>query len=566
MASCMLPTLQLLDTCRQCPAPNQDMAKVIKTLEGLLCDHIILPLRHSFLNPEPTTELETEVPFTSFCDQMVSLLRSYLPQLERPFLRADWKTDKHLALSIISLLFDVAIRCRARDTPKLRRLENPWLEPLFIKLAKCAETLFPPESSVRAQKYHIRVIKWMLRKAVDHQVQLSLPTIEALLDQASGLFQESGDTHAKTYVRSEYNNQIEWGLVRLCMLNAPDAFVIPSSAASQSEMFAYRPPNKYLSASFQNIINEMCYESLDEDKEYDFKLLHVIIPLCNAFIGARDLTGFLEHWREQLGIVQERQESQANYFDLVPSIWEDERLLSHVAQLTESSLTPGQISRVLSTATRESAPSIPNVLSDKSIPLASLVLLDCMITSLSKEDTLVKLEPIALSVFSLLGVLISRPSSRSSPKEWRIWKIMATITHRWSSLRDSLEFKSKAHPAICMASEVIDRISSELKLHENIDLKGELYAVRFMLKFVAMEDYFWEDLHFSSRRKILSVVTKVLDIMEPFCYRISHDHFGTMMRPKDISESEQAWLKIGPVDKFYFGFIDEIIESPDALR
>ena len=81
MASCMLPTLQLLDTCRQCPAPNQDMAKVIKTLEGLLCDHIILPLRHSFLNPEPTTELETEVPFTSFCDQKLSLMRSYLPQL-----------------------------------------------------------------------------------------------------------------------------------------------------------------------------------------------------------------------------------------------------------------------------------------------------------------------------------------------------------------------------------------------------------------------------------------------------------------------------------------------------
>ena len=542
------------------------MSKVIKSLEELLIVNIILPLRSSILGPEPATEHEKEVSLGSVSGHMASLLRGSLPHLESPVSRADWKTDKHLALSTIALLFDIAIRCRPRNTPKLRRIENPWLEQLFIKLAKCAETLFPPASPVRAQKDYIRVIKWMLRKAVDHQVRLSLSTIKALLDRASGLFRNLSDVHTKDGVDVEHDNQIEWGLIRLCILNDPDAFVVPSSSASDNETYAYRPPNKYLSALFRNITDEMCYESLEEDKDYDFKVLHVIEPLCNAFIGARDLTGFLEHWREQLSIVQERQQSRGNYFDLVPSIWEEEKLLLYVAQSVESSLTAGQISHVLSTVAHDLAPSIPNVLSDRSMSLASLIILDCVTSGLSKDETIFKLESLALSIFSLLGVLTSTLSYMSSPHNWRVWRIQATITDRWSSLCDSSEFKRKAHPAICMASELINRISSSLTLHGNIDLEQELHAFRFMLKFAAMEDSSWEDLRFSSRRNISLAVIKLLDIMEPFCHSISHDHFGTMMRAEGIFECEQRSTKISPIDRFYFDCIDEIIESPDILR
>lgn len=566
MACCMLPILQLLDTCRQRPAPREELAEVIRSLEELLINHMVLPLRSSFVDLEPAAELEKEVSFTSFSDRMVSLLKGFFPQLETPFLRADWKTDKHIALSMMSLLFEIAIECRPRNTPKLRRLETPWLEQLFIKLAKCAETLFPPVSSVRAQTDHVRLIKWMLRKAVDHQVQLSLATVEAILDRASGLFRSFGDRHSETPINIEDDSQIEWGLVRLCILNDPNTFVIPSSSSSDNETYAYRPPNKYLSALLRKITDEMCYESLDEDEDYDFKLLHVIRPLCNAFIGARDFTGFLEHWREQLSIVQERQESHRNLLDLVPSIWEDERLLLYVAQSVESSLAAGQIDRVLSKAAYDLAPSIPNVLSDNSMSLASLIILDCVCTGLHKDETLVKLDSIALSVFSLLGILASRPSNISSPHSWRVWRIKATITDRWSSLRGSSVFKRKAYPAICMASEMINRISSELTLHDNADLAEESYAFGFMLKFAAMEDSFWEDLQFSSRRKIQSAVTKVLDVMEPFVHRISHDLFGTMMRPDTISKREQSSLKISPIDRFYFDFIDEVVASPHILR
>ena len=562
MACCMLPVLQLLDTCRQRPAPKEEMAEVIRCLEVLLIDHIVLPLRSSFLGLELATEPEHEVSLTSFGDRMVSLLRGFLPQPEESFNRVDWKTDKQLATSMISLLFDIAITCRPRNTAKLRRLENPWLEQLFIQLTRCAETICPPVSAVIAQKDHSRVIKWMLRKAVDHQVQLSISTIKALLDHASGLF---GDIQTETRIDVESDNQIEWGLVSLCILNDSNTFVIPSSSASKNETYAYRPPNKYLSALLRNITHEVCYELLTEDKDYNFKLLHVIEPLCNAFIGARDLTGFLEHWREQLCIIQEQQESQGTSFSLVPSIWEDERLLLYVGQSIELSLTTGQIDRVLSAAACDLAPSIPNVLSDP-ISLASLIILDCVCAGLFKDETLIKLETVALSVFSLLGVLVSSPSNTSTPHGWRVWRIMARITDRWSSLRDSSVFQRKAHRAICMASELISRISSELKLHDIVDLTGELYAMKFMLKFAALEDSFWEDLRFSSRRKIILAVTKLLDIMEPFCHRISHDRFGTMMRSDAVSGREQSSLRISPLDEFYFDVIDEIMKSPSILR
>ena len=373
MENCMLPILQLLDTCRQHPAPREEMAEVIASLEALLIDHVVMPLRSSLLDQDSATDLEKEVSFASFGKRMVSLLREYFWQLKNPFLRANRRTNKHLALSSISLLFDVAIRCRPRDTPKLRRLENPWLEQLFVELAKCAETLSPPFSSVRAQKDHVRVTKWMLRKAVDHNVRLSPPIIKALLEQASGLFRISGDSHPKT--PHVLDDRVEWGLVSLCILNDSDTFVIPSSSASGNATYRYLPPNKYLSAILQNISAEMYSQSLEKDT--DFKLLQVIKPLCNAFIDARDLCGFLEHWREQLSKAQERQKYQEY---IVPSIWEDGRLLLYVAQSIEPSLTAGQIDGVLSTAARDLTPTIPNVQSENSLSLASLVILDCVCT------------------------------------------------------------------------------------------------------------------------------------------------------------------------------------------
>ena len=561
----MLPILQLLDTCRQPPTPTEELAEVIRCLEGLLIDHVVLPLRSSFLDLKPANELENEVSFTFFSDRMVSLMRPFFPQLESPFLRADWKTDKHLALSMLSLLFDVAIRCRPRGTPKLRRLENPWLEELFINLAKCAQTLFPSYSSFRAQKNHIRLLKWMLRKAVDYHVQLSLSTLKGLLDQASGLFHDVDGNH--TEIRVDVDDyQVEWGIVSLCILNDSNCFVVPSSSASDNETYAYRPPNKYLSALLRSVTYEICYGSSEEDKDYDFKLQYVIQPLCNAFIDARDLPGFLEHWREQLSTCQQRRGFQGKNIDLVPSIWEDERLLLYVAQSVESSLTVGQIDRVLSIATRDLVSSIPNVLSDKSTSLASLLILDCVFSGLHKDQTLVKLESTALSVFTLLGVLVSRPSNISSFHGWRLWRIKATVTVRWPSLCDSSLFKRKAHPAICMAYELIKRISPDPPLYGNVDRAGELHAFRFMLNFSAMEDSYWEDLHFSSRRKISMAVAKLLDVMDPFCLRISNDLFGTMAHPDAMSKTEQSSLTISPLDGFYFNCVDTIMESPDILR
>ena len=544
------------------------MTEVIKSLEGLLIDQVVLPLRNAFLGPESATNLKNEVSFTSFSDNMVSLLRRYFSQLESPFLPVDWKTDKHLALSMISLLFDIAIKCRPRNTAKLRRIENPWLEHFFVQLARCAETLYPPASSVRARKDYIRVIKWMLRKAVDHQVRVGLSTIEALLDQNSGLFQAINDNHTETRIDVEDENQVEWGLVSLCILNDPDAFVIPSPSASENKTnsYAYRPPNKYLSALFRKITDEICYESLEEDEHYDFKLLHVIKPLCDAFIRVRDLTAFLEHWREQLNIVQERQVSHGAYSDLVPSIWEDERLVLHVARSVESSLTASQVSRILSVATHGQESPFPNVLSDQTMSLANLVILDCVFIGLFKEETLAKLESIAMSVFGLLVILISRLSMGSPPDPWRAWRVLATITDRWSSLRESSMFKHKAHPAICMASELINRISSELMLYDTVNLKQELYAFKFMLKFSTMEDCFWDNLQFSSRQKIRAAVAKLLDIMEPFCDRISHDHFGNMMCAEDVSKREQFSPRISPLDTFYFDCIDGIIEWPNTIK
>lgn len=531
------------------------MAQVIKRLEDLLVEHVTQPLRRTFQDSDLATRFPDELCLVSLSDQLVPLLRDFRPQSEDHCLRSEWETDNHLTLTFISLLFDIAIKSCYRVTPKLRMVEDPWLEKLFTQLAKCAETIFPSKSPVKAQKDYVRVVKWMLRKAVVHHVQLSLPTISAVLHQASGLSDLAEDCH------------VEWGLISLCISSDSNAFVIPSTSTSSNVHYSYRPPNIYLSSLLERITDDTCEIPLKKDEDYEFKLRHVILPLCDAFINARDLVGFMEHWREQLTVVQKRQASQQKSEDLGGSIWEDEELLQFVAHSLESALTVSQIEKEVSIALRDLSSSIPSVISDQSVSLGgALTILDCLCIGVQKDEDLTKLEEKAKSIFDLLGVLLSSTPGRSRRQGWRVWRVMATITDRWLSLHVSMDFKRQAHSAICMAFELIHHVAPETHQDGSLSMEEEIHAFRFMLSYMAMADSFWGDLQFSSRQRTSMTVERVLDLMDPFCHRISKDHFATLMRPDSGPQADELEMRVNPIDRFYHGCVSSLILMPNVLK
>lgn len=553
MEHCMVPTLHLLQTVRAIVSPNDEANALQYLLENLLIKHILLPFRSSSGLVSPNKKQE-DVFLVAFVNNLVSSLRSF--RFHKPDLgpRADGKTKTHLIMSCLSLLFDVAITCRPRNTPRSRRKEEQWLEALFAQILDCASNVLDLKSSNYAQKDLMRLTKWMLRGAVDHKLTLSITRLESILKEASGLLSDEDDI------------TVEWGLVNLCLLNDSNTFVIPSAPPEGSQHRSHRPSNKCLAALMSHITEESCKGPSRTDDDYEFKICNILLPLVQAFADARDLNGFMAHWKEQLHTVQKQRDGWKSAPDFDLSIWEDERLLRSVAHLVESRLTAGQIDQVLSNAACDLTTSIPNALNNGPVSLASLVILDCVYDGISREETLAKIAETTQSLYGLLGIILSVPSNRTQDYRWRIWRIKATITDRWYMQYDSPAFKRGAHSAICNAFEIINqsRFSEIPKAtHHRTE---ELHACSFILRFAKFDDDFWQDLDFSSRQRVRSSIATLLDLMEPLCHSISHDHFETMKADSSIRKFDASSSRIESVDSLYFECVLFILDSPNILR
>ncbi|OBT70439.1 hypothetical protein VE03_00032 [Pseudogymnoascus sp. 23342-1-I1] len=101
----------------------------------------------------------------------------------------------------------------------------------------------------------------------------------------------------------------------------------------------------------------------------------ILVPLMGHFAKARDLTGFINHWYEQLvefdSIISDRK-SELGHF----GAWEDGALLAKLKETMEASLTSEQIKSILD-GIREKTGS----------PGPALVMMDAVAGALTREET-----------------------------------------------------------------------------------------------------------------------------------------------------------------------------------
>ena len=549
---CMLPALQLLHNCRESSCSKEDMEAVVTSLEDLLITFTVLPFRASF-GTEESGLLQFTNHATALKEDLGSALRSYhYPKLKAnsslgrgtyEAQRQVLRTQNHLRSTYVSLLFEIALNLRPASKSTNSRAEAHWLEEFFGQLLDCAGILVPPTSTVKADKDYTRLVGWMLRKCVDRKLQLSLSRIQAILDKFSGLFS------------SDSSDTVDWSVVSLCLQIESNAFVVPNSSREADISHSTRYPNKYLSALFSNISNEHDEAS----QNYEFLLTGIILPLCSAFTDARDLDGFINHWIEQISIHEERQSENTRLSMNSPCLWQDERLLLSVAQLAESKLTPGQLDLLASSVAKGLEPSMP------SISLASLVILDCLFAGIYQEATLKTLAETAQSVFTMLGAHLSDCLDQPLAHKWRMWRIKTAIADRWVILRNSPSFKQSAQSATCTASEVLNRMCLEKSPDEEADLGEELFAFRFLLHLAVIEES-GTTLQVPSRTKLVLAVGKIIDMMEPLCHRISHDHFQTIKLPAYVPRWDEFETGIKSINTLFLGCVGDILISPVALR
>ena len=523
---CLLPALQLLDTCRQWSSPDQDIVLVEKSLEKLLVDHVILPFRDSVIHADQTMTSDSGESRLSFSDELTltldrfPLVTEHFVSRKKPsyYPRSVTKTKVHLTLAFLVHLFEIALIARPRHLPNLRRMEDSWLENFFDQLTIVFNQIQPHTNGTRSQKDYARLVRWMLRKALDHKLYLSLPNIEMIINKLSGLFTPEHD--------------IEWGIINLCLLSDANAFIVPASSSGLSNSKLVSPPNRILSTLLSELTNISFRSSPDvSQKDYDYAISHVAIPLSAAFSDGRDLLVFLSYWREQVNVYQEAKSYSVG--KVGRSIWEEQRLLNSVAQSIETTLTPGQIDQLVSSTAHDLKILTEKVPENSCVNLGGLILLDCIFAGISGEEIMARMMTTAQSVFSLLGVILS--SNYTLLNRWRMWRIQGVIAERWIPIHSSLAFKQSATSAISRAVKLTNSTvlpkGKPLK-QDKVETLGQdftetLYALNYTLSYIGREEFFGTDPQAVSCKAILSAVQIVIDAMEPFCKRIEGNTWGT---------------------------------------
>ncbi|CZT47560.1 uncharacterized protein RSE6_08135 [Rhynchosporium secalis] len=264
------------------------------------------------------------------------------------------------------LLFDIAIRA-VQPTGSARRRKTPdekFLQSVFKTL----------KSSMSALKgNHGGQIRAMLRLAIDHKLDLDL----AVLREISSEFAMADWHILATIIELDANVfLLGEGIILL------DQLLEAITKASLSQTW---------SNIQENVVST------------------VLVPLMRAFAQARDLSGFIRHWFQQL-ILYETLRNDAKV-DML-SAWEDEALQNELQKLMEPSLTVSQITKILDWLSEEVAEH----------PDAVCVILEAIAGSVSQEEQVVNAVNSRLYDIMFDNNAADKLNSRY---RWRSWRILS---------------------------------------------------------------------------------------------------------------------------------------------
>ena len=414
----------------------------------------------------------------------------------------------------------------------------------------------------------------MLLEVSDQKVTLSVETLEMTLERFSGLLLHDGE-----------NAHVEWGIVSLCLLIYPNIFVISSN---QEKDDLYSSTNRYLNAVMFHITRDACQLPPTKDRDYEFKLSNVLIPLARAFSRARDLTSFLSCWSEQLTTIQLKKNDVKATTQNYLTIWEDDLLMQSVAELCGADLTVSQAWTFLSSKKKV----IESEISSEESFFASIVILDCVIFGGSCEQMLDTLAELALSMFhTLADVLYHRPDLVRG-YEWRLWRILTHINSRWYSRNASqiLDDERQFTVIMVLAIKALKLINFEgvdtVKVGTS-EYSETSQAFGFLCSFATFENLDLLNISLSeiSRKAVENLlgfenlgllnmslsevlkeaVERLLDFKGSFCKQKQDDHFGLLPGLDRVPAWAGKNLDIESTDTLYIACVTRLLMSKKVL-
>lgn len=417
---CLMPALHLLS---QLEAVKHDVhvSNTTSLLQKLISAHIIMPTRAALLGTiQPGKSLDKEVAALPAVEPLRPLQLECSQDLEDIVLQGDKATSTG-ALVMIPMTFQLIIRCTPLNTTKRRTAEMPWLQFMFIYLARCASIPILDQTSSAPGKTSLTVLEKMLEIGISSKIDIDASMLENIVSRYSGVI-------------SKEPKNVNWELVGLCLKLDPNVFLRLSPSKEKDRSRPGEHGIDFL-APLLTSITSLGLRTLQEvSVPYRNLLSNIVVPLVAAFAHARGLDRFIEHWQKQLRICEDdRRVSAADV-----TVWEDEELLRLVARLLEPSLTSGQMEKTFYSAyvdlEQRSAFCGDDI---ATVAWSSSVIIECIVDGCTKETVTDKLTRTAQLVYSLSLSILQELPYQATKLRWRLWRVTASIRSNWSRILNS---------------------------------------------------------------------------------------------------------------------------------
>ncbi|KAI6903557.1 hypothetical protein KC318_g3246 [Hortaea werneckii] len=354
------------------------------SLKSMLAKHIILPARATFSRVENTSSR------TGKLQNRLQKLKEFNAEVTN--LTHDDQTKR---LATVPTFLEIALRCTPSATPRQRLKEKPWVEGIFAALLECLP------SNTRA---HSRVLIDML-DIIQKHASLSKETLTQLNDQYSGL-SELGE-------ESESNLTVNWDLLaKIADLDA-NVYAEVERAGGMFEVLS--------NADCDLIKGEQAPASRLEEDIYTLWKARIIVPVMRAFARNRDITSFVEIWRNEL---------QIEFEGITRFVWLE--IDEEFAQLVQPFMTDEQVTDTVSFHCNriKEAVNFGHVSCNLQPFRSSAVVLSAIFMGLRDDALIDRMCPIVSDVFSDLIRIFEDQRARESS---------ADFAHCWKLLRVSLE-------------------------------------------------------------------------------------------------------------------------------
>ena len=407
----------LLSACHDRRRKHLAVDSTIAVLEQLLARHIVLPSRSSFLTATEHGVARPDV--TGITLVLIDALDPSDDQYGRERTPKAGSQSDERVLSTVPLLFEIAIRCVPRESPRKRITEGPWLEGLFLYLMHKLHLPVFSETPVTMSQQSFQILEQVLQTAIDRGVSLDTSILREIVKCFSGLL-------------GSRKEPCQWSLIGKILELDANVFLIPVEVDAVSPA----SPRGLLGTLFTRITQTGCNIPLTVSDDYDFLRDSIVLPLLREFAKARDLSGFLDLWRAELKAHEElRLEMDRRLAEPRPprpiSIWEDMELTSELKNLLESSLTPGQIDKALSLMSSDFQTSLEGGGDYCSKAYASVVVIEAVFGAIQREETADLVSGTVTKLAFVITSYLDPCSKWPAIHRWRLWSFATLLKLQW---------------------------------------------------------------------------------------------------------------------------------------